>query len=278
MNKTPRLMSRCALLGLWCIGAAAGAANLRPLSDEALSDVRGRDGLSFAVSLNEHIGSYTIGTSDSAGNPAALRFNNLATTGVIACALDIMPGASGSPDYVNLAFVPIGGFNILQTVSDMVVAANAISFSTSVMFQNMAFNGSSMQLTTSASAGVTFGMGVNLSIGNVLLQPNGQGNASGQMAISSVTLGAAGSAAGSPWVLADVTTQPGTFNIATDMSGNQYPQLTIGWPTSPGTAAASGSLQIGNITFNTPTGSVNLGSSSIGSMQVQYLNIKFRSS
>jgi hypothetical protein len=280
MNKRRGLARHYALLVLCWIAAAAsaaaGAADMLPLSDAALADVQGRDGLSFAVKLNANVGSATLGVADSAGNPAAMNFNNLAVTGVIAGTVDVMSGTPGSPDFVNWAFPNIGGTNSLQIGYDLVVTANGSSLGTSIMFQNLAFNGSSMQWTTSsANGGATFGLALNMAIDNVWLQPNGRGNSSGQMSVSGIKLGAAGST-GTPWVIADVAAQPGILNAVTDAGGNTNVQLGIGWPTVPGTAP-TGSLQIDNMTFSTPGGNVNLGASSIGSMQIQYLNIKFKS-
>ena len=190
--------------------------------------------------------------------------------------VDILPGVSGSPDYSNIFFPAMSGANTLQSTYDLVIAANGKSFGTSIMFQNFAFAGSSMQWTTSNLGGIAFGLGINVAIDNILLQPNGRSNTSGQMAMSGIKLGSASGNGFAPWVLADVVTQPGFFNIPVESNGASNFQLGIGWPTGQ-SDAASGSLKIDNVMFNTPTGNVNLGASSIGSMQIQYLNIKFKS-
>jgi hypothetical protein len=176
---------------------------------------------------------------------------------------------------MNWASPIIDGANNLQFGYDLLVNANGSSLGTGVQMQNIVFGGSSLQLTSNASGGVSLGLGLNLSIGDVLLQPNGRGNTNGQLALSGIVIGAAGSNGTAPWVLADINAQPGVLNVVNDASGNSEVQLGIGWPTTPGTAP-SGSLQIGNITFTTPNGNVNLGSSSIGSMQIQYLNVKLK--
>jgi len=263
-----------AIWGLCGVAALASAAEMQTLDDEALSDVRGRDGLSFGANLNANIGSATLGMSDSLGNPTTLSLNNLTVTGTVAWALDVISGTSGSPGFVNLAYPDIGGTNNLQIFTNMAITAEGSTFGTGISLQNMAFNGSSMQWTPATVGGINFGLSVGLEIGNILLQPNGVGNTSGQMNISGIQIGAAGNA-GNPWVLADIAAQPGIFNVNTDASGNPYVQMGIGWPTS-GSTAQAGSLQLGNIAFNTPNGNVNIGSSSIGSMQIQYLNIKLK--
>lgn len=274
MNKKLCWMRVCTALGLFWFCALSFATDMQVLNDEALSDVRGGDGLSLLLNLNTIIGSSTIGLSDSAGNPATLSMNNLVLTGPIAATVDLSAGASGSPDFVGVAFPNVGANN-LQISYGLAITANGSTLGTGIALQNFGFGGSNMQWTPAATTdGFTFGLGLNLAIGNVLLQPNGVGNSSGQMSLSGIQIGAAGNAT-APWVLADVAAQPGIFSVNTDASGNQYVQVGIGWPTGQN-VAASGSLQINNVTFTTPTGNVNLGNSSIGSMQIQYLNVKFK--
>lgn len=269
------LLNLLALLVLGSIVMSANATDIKPLDDKALSDVRGGDGLSFAANLNVNIGSIALGITDSASNPATLAFNKTTTTGIITSTLDVFSTSSNGQTYINWAFPLINGANTLQYGYDLSVLANGNTLGTGIQFQDIGFGGSSVQLTSNDSGGVSWGLGLNLNIGSLQLQPNGRGNTSGQMAISGVVMGAAGSNGTAPWVLADINTQPGIVNIVNDASGNPELQLGIGWASTPG-AAASGSLQIGNITFTTPNGNVNLGSSSIGSMQIQYLNVRLK--
>jgi hypothetical protein len=139
----------------------------------------------------------------------------------------------------------------------------------------MSFGGSSTQWTTAANGGAAFGLGLNMGVDNIYLRPNGRDSSVGQMSLSGVKVTGVGEAGVlTPWVIADVATQPGFFKVGLDESGNSQFQLGIGWPDKKD--APSGSLQIDNISFATPTGNVNLGSSSIGSMQVQYLTVKFK--
>ena len=260
---------------LTCAGGPVCAADKQALDDSALSDVSGRDGLSFAINLNTSVGTATIGTSDYAGNPATLALNNVVVTGSVGGTLDVVAGANGNPDYVNWAFPTLSGLNNLQIGADLLTTAGGASLGTAIQMQNVAFGGTTMQLTGAANGGIAFGLGLNMTIGDVLLQPNGRTVSNGQMDINGIAIGAAGSNGNAPWVLADLNSQPGVFTVVADANGNSTVQTSIGWPTTPGTAPA-GSLQIGNITFTTPGGNVNLGSSSIGSMQIQYLNVKFK--
>jgi hypothetical protein len=121
-------------------------------------------------------------------------------------------------------------------------------------------------------------MSTRMEIGSLALQPNGRFDASEALVLSDVRIGAAtadGSAPVAPWRLADVTSQAGIFNARTDEAGNSHLHIGIGWPEA-GAAAAAGTLQIGNISFRSDAGNVDLGSSRIGSIQLQYLDIKFR--
>jgi hypothetical protein len=270
----------CIIGGLCCSGTVAVAADMQPLSDEVLSDIRGGDGISFLANLNITSNAFTLGVSDTAGNPATLAFNNIAITGPAAWTLDVVGGGASS-DFVNFGIPAIGFSNPLSMSFDLAVTANGSTFGTGVSFQNMLFNGSSLQLTPNTVSGVNFGLGLNMAVGNVLLQPNGVGNTSGQMSFSGITVGAATTGAPNsvgiaPWVIADLVAQPGIFAAAVDSGGNPYIEIGIGWPTGP-TPAASGSIQINDIKFATPSGNVDLGASSIGSMQIQYLNIKLKS-
>jgi hypothetical protein len=263
------------LFALGCVCARVNATDLKPLDDADLSDVRGRDGVSFGVNLNANIGNVTLGATDSAGNAGSIMLNNVIVSGTIASTLDLTAGINGNPSYINWASPNIAGANSIQFGFDLAVNANGTTLGTGVQFQNVAFGGSSLQMTPYVNGGITFGSQLSLQVGNVLLQPNGRGITTGQMAISGLVIGAAGSNGTAPWVTADINAQPGIINIVTDSSGNPNLQWGIGWPTASGTAPA-GSLQISNITFTTPDGNVNLGSSSIGSMQIQYLNVKLK--
>jgi hypothetical protein len=97
------------------------------------------------------------------------------------------------------------------------------------------------------------------------------------MVLSNVSIGAAGADGmpSGPWRIADVTSQAGIFNARTDDAGNARLHIGIDWPDANG--APTGTLQIGNITFRSPNAvPVDLGSSRIGAIQLQYLDVKFR--
>lgn len=272
MYTMKHLTRRLALLGLCSVCTLAGALGLQPLGDEALAEVGGRDGVSFAVAVNQHLGSFVWGSYDTLGAPATLVRHDFSLSGTFLSTLDIRRGAPGQPDFIDWSYPLIATTKPLQMAYDLAITANGSTLGTGVTFQNIVLAGGSMQWTTSPGGGITFGLAVNTSVDQVLLQPT-RGNTAGQMAVSGVKL--SGASAGSPWVLADVAAQPGEFHVLNDAGGDQL-QWTLNWP-SLSTEAGIGRLQINNMTFTTPTGSVDLGSSSIGSMQIQYLNVKFKS-
>ena len=131
--------------------------------------------------------------------------------------------------------------------------------------------------------GIAFGLGTRLDIGSLSVYSRGR-NASGvidtsdSLAISGIHLADANT--GGAWMLADLDKHPGLINAATDSTGS-YLHLQIGWPTTSDPVAA-GALRIDNITFTTAgiggaaATVTNLGSASIASMQINYLDIKLR--
>ena len=269
--KRTSLMRQAALLGLLGISAVAGAADMQELDDGVLSQVQGKDGVSFALNLNTSIGS-NVFSVDTAGKPTSISQKNVKVTGFYALSLDIVNGAAGKPDFMNWVYPDIASTKPLNIVYDMAITADGNTFGSSVTLQDFLIAGSSMQLSSSDQGGMAFGLAQKLRIANVLMQPNGRGNTGGQLSMSGVSIGA--ESGPGPWVIADLVNQPGQFNIVSDPSGDRL-QFGIDFPKVGD--AATGKMNIENITFNTPTGPLNLGSSSIGSMQLQHFNIKFRS-
>jgi hypothetical protein len=270
------LMRQAMVLGLLGISAVAGAADLVALDDSVLSQVQGRDGVNFAVNLNTAIGSNIFSVDNALGLPTSISHSNVLVTGLYAVSIDIMAGAAGAPDFLNWIYPDITSTKPLNMVYDMAITADGNTFGSSVTLQDFLMAGSSMQLSSSDQGGMAFGMAQKLHIANVLMQPNGRGNTAGQLSMSGVSIGSEGGpeSVPGPWVIADLVNQPGQFNIIADPAGDRI-QIGIDFP-KVGDAAA-GKMNIENITFNTPTGPLNLGSSNIGSMQIQHLNIKFRS-
>lgn len=268
---------------------SAQAQGLKPLSDDALADVRGRDGVSFDLSgfsLNGNArATFTAapGRSIWMENLSAARSDSAAPF-ADPYRLDIVAGAPGLADVIRFNFpVNADGAQRWQKAWDFGVDADGIaSNGGSLVFSDMVFYGGGWQFSTPRVAdGVAFGAALRLDIGQLALRTAGRNNAAEQLALQGIRIGEVddnGNFTGAPWKIADVASQPAVINAVADENG---PRLHIGidWPDAKygSGQAASGGIQIDKISFTSPaTGSTDLGSSRIGSVQIQYLDIKFR--
>jgi hypothetical protein len=276
-------MPRFFVLLLLCLPGFASA--LEPLPDSALAKVAGRDGMSFnlsnfAVSGNatwryttpDNSGSFSI------GNLSASRSDNADAPFADPYRLDVLHGAGGA-DVVNIALPQNAlGREVWQVAYDLGVDANGLSVNVgSVVLKDLVYYGGGFQFSTPAVGdGVAFGLSTRFELGSLALAPNGRDAPAEALVLSNVRVGAAtsdGSSPTQPWRIADVAGQAGIFNARTDEAGNPSLHLGIGWPDASG--ASAGTVQIGNISFNGSAGNVDLGSSRIGSIQLQYLDVKF---
>ena len=244
----------------------ANAAGLKVLSEEDLSKEVGRDGLTFATSLVVDVGSYVFSPYDA----AALRHENITVRGTSLEEFDVFQGSSGGPDIGSWSIPDVENTNKLQIEYDLVVSANGRSLGTAVTYKDFVPNGSKFEFTTGTSGGVDLGLAAKLSIGQLLFSPNGRTSTDGQMEISGIKVEGS-ETPGSPWVIANLKTQSGKFRLPVGSDGESRLNLGVDWPV--GADAATGRLSIDKVAFSNGT---NLGSSSIGSMQIQYMNIKFR--
>ncbi|WP_229418586.1 hypothetical protein [Pseudoduganella flava] len=274
---------------LLAVACAVHAAPGQPLGDEALAAVRGGDGVSFDLSGFSMNGDARITyrpQSDRAfwiGNLSAAR-----SDGAVPFAdpyrLDITSGPAGLADIVGFAFpANADSAQRWQFAYDWGVDADGIARDGgSIVLRDLVFQGGGWQFSTPRlEDGVAFGLGLNLRIGELALRPNGRTSRDGQMAWQGVRIGAVdetGAFTGAPWAIADVATQPAVINALADENGPHL-HIGIGWPDrqyGSGTAPAGG-LQVDHISFTNPGGgTTDLGSSRIGSVQIQYLDIRFR--
>jgi hypothetical protein len=268
--------------------APALAAALEPLPDSALAKVAGRDGMSFnlsnfAMSGNAELRYYAPGGgSIGIGNLAASRSDNTDAPFADPYRLDIVAGGPGRADIINIAFPEnAAGREVWQVAYDFGVNASGFDVKNgSVILKDLVYYGGGMQWSTPAAGdGLAFGLATRIELGSLTLAPNGRGATGEAMVLSNVKIGAAtsdGSAPTAPWRIADVTNQAGIFNARTDAAGNSSLHIGVNWPDA-GQAAPSGTLQIGNISFRSDAGAnMDLGSARIGSIQLQYLDVKFR--
>jgi hypothetical protein len=278
------------LLVLWLmVCSPAWAMGLVSMDDEDLSHVHGRDGLAFNLSGFSLDGSLTFTyTSPDSGNPSfwlgnfyLARSDDTDATFSDPYTLNIVT-RTGLADVIVLSNpANTNGLQKWQLAADFGITADGTSFNGgALVVQDMVFYGGGLSLTTPSTAGVegvAFGLALNLDIGNLLIRPRGRGDitsasADEQMAITGIHIKGAN---GGAWTLADATTQQGIFNAVTDADGNSTLHLGIGWSTSP-SGAAVGSLVIDNIAFTTAGVTTNLGASRIETIQLHYLDIKFR--
>lgn len=281
-----------ALAATALMGAAIHAAALQPMADNELAAVRGSDGLAFNLQNFSLSGPLTLTYTSPSGS--SLWFSNLSLS------RSDDPDATFSDPYLlkvasrggNLADVirlsePLNANGLLkwQFAADWGVNADGIAFQGgALVVQDLVTRGGSLTLTTPATPGVegiAFGLALRADIGNLLLRPRGRDDASEQWQLSGIHLGAAsdsGVLLGAPWAIADATTQPGIINAVTDANGVSSLHIGIGWPTTAA-AAPIGGLAIDSIVFKSDAllgGMLDLGSSRIGTMQIQYLDIKLR--
>jgi hypothetical protein len=261
---------------------------LEPLPDSALATVSGRDGMSFNLSNFAMSGTtvlrYTTPDgrgSIGIGNLAASRSDNVDAPFADPYRLDVIPGGPGRADIVNIAMPRnVLGREAWQLAFDFdAIDGGIVVQGGSVIVKDLVYYGGGVQWSTPISGdGLAFGIATRMEIGSLSLQPNGRSATGEALVLSNVRIGAAlddGSAPVAPWRLADVSSQAGIFNARTDDAGNARLHIGINWPEA-GASAAVGTLQVGNISFRSDAGNVDLGSSRIGAIQLQYLDIKFR--
>lgn len=301
MTALSRVITLCA--PLLCLPASA--AGLEPLSDSALSSVRGGDGVSFDLNNFSLSGDAKITYTAPTGNTATISNVYLARSDDTSnpfgdpYTLDVR-SATGLGDVIELMF-PKNSSGIMkwQCAYDWGVNANGIAFDGgSVVIQDLVFYGGGLQLYTPRNSdGIGFGLALNLSIENILLRPRGRDDITNpdstaeQMRFSKIRLGAVDSNGNFlfdsngnrvPWRIADAETQPGVINTVTDSNDSTKSNLHIGidWPDLDRApqGAAIGGLEIQNISFGNSTSPTqfNLGASRIGTMQIQYLDIRFK--
>jgi hypothetical protein len=299
MRSLARLSHHCIVLAalLSPLLATCPARAMQPLGDAALAAVQGRDGMSFDLSNFSMSGDarftyYAPAPSTASawiGNLYASRSDDTTQPFGDPYRLDVNKSTTGQADIINLNFpVNANGLAKWQVAYDWGVNADGINFDGgSLVAMNAAFYGGGRQWTTPRSGdGIAFGLALRTDIGNLLLRPRGRdditqaepSSVTEQLNLRGIHLGAVdanGNFTNQPWKVADVTTQPGIMNAVTDSNGQPRLHFGIDWPDANG--AATGGLVVDNISFRSNvTGNLDLGSSRIGSMQIQYLDIKVR--
>lgn len=282
------------LTALLCVAvpplARAGA--MQPLADGELAAVSGSDGLAFNLVDFSLQGPLTLtytapdGASLALSNLALSRSDDPASTFTDPYRLRVVSRGNGLADAIVLT-EPQNANGLLkwQFAADWRVEANGIAHDGgALVIEDLVSRAGSLAITTPAEPGVegvAFGLGLRLDVGQLLLRPRGRTDNAEQLALGGIHIAAAaadGTPLGSPWQIADATNQPGILNATTDADGSSHLHLGIGWPTTPA-GAPTGTFVIDSLVFTSaalPGGQLDLGSSRIGTMQIQYLDVKLR--
>lgn len=283
------LVAVCAAL----MACGAAAQGLQSLEDADLSHVAGRDGVAFNLKGFSMSGPLTLSyISPEAGAPS-LSLGNLwlsrsddeANTFSDPYRLNIV-GRPGLADVIRISN-PENALGLVQwqLAADLSIKASGSTFEGgTLLLKDVAFYGGGLDITTPATPGVegvAFGLALRVDVGHLILRPRARddltvadpASVSEQLRISGIHIGTAD---GKPWAIADATTQPGIFNAVTDANGQSFLHLGIDWSSAP-QGPAVGRVVIDNIAFKSDvTGNLDLGSSRINAIQLQYLDVKFR--
>ncbi|MGC4059481.1 MAG: hypothetical protein QM749_00935 [Aquabacterium sp.] len=281
-----------------CTHGIAQAASLQALADEDLSEVAGRDGLAFNLRGFQMNGPMTLTyTSPDAGNPSMWmgnfwlsRSDDPDATFSDPYRLNIYSRV-GMSDVIELSN-PLNDNGMLkwQFAADFGVQANGTTFhGGTFILRDLVYQGGGLSITTPADPhvqGIAFGMAMHVDIGNLIIRPRGRDDitvedsatVADQLNFKGIHISDADDF-GKTWVIADVTHQPGIFNAMTDADGS-YLHMGIDWSNSPN-GAPKGRLVIDDISFKSTdalgnVSTMSLGASRINSIQIQYLDVKFR--
>ena len=277
---------------------------MRPLQDDELSTVRGADGIAF--NLNN------FSLTSSLTNPLTLTYLSPGGSSLTLSGLDLSRSddadqfadpyqlslrsrAAGLPEEIAIDFpLNAAGNQSWQLTADF-ANCSAVTAGTctgtnflggTLQIQGLTMKGGGLYVSPSTIAdtqGIAFGLGTQLDIASLAVYSRGRDatgaiDKSDALAISGIHLADANT--GGAWMLADLDRHPGLINAVTDANGS-YLHLQVGWPTTSDPVPAA-TLSIQNITFTTAglNGAAatvtNLGSASIASLQINYLDIKLR--
>lgn len=284
----------CSMLGLQTAMA------MTPLADADLQAVRGA-GIAFNLKDFSMSGDVALTYDGAPGQYISLKKLTLSRSDDAAATFSDpytmkVYSRAGLPDVVQWT-EPLNANGLLkwQFATDWSIGTPSSVFEGgSLIVQDMQTRGGSFSISAPSVAGnegVVWGSSIRLDIGNLLLRPRGRDDVTNadapgvthQLSLKGIHISDADGV--SPWVLADVTAQPGIFNAVTE-GGQSYLHVGIGWNTDLDTETRAGKVVIDNITFKNNQASyidpmsgaaasvLNLGASSIGSMQIQYLDMK----
>jgi hypothetical protein len=92
------------------VAASLSASAMTTIADEDLSAVSGQDGVSIAANLNINIGSFQWGNNkDAIGAGAAISFDNIQISGLVAMTIDVISGSQFNALYQGFTGSGTGG-------------------------------------------------------------------------------------------------------------------------------------------------------------------------
>jgi hypothetical protein len=282
--------------------AAAVPQGMKPLQDDELSAVRGADGIAFNLQ--------NFSLTSSLTNPLTLTYlspngSSLTLSGLSLSRTDdsdefadpyqlTLQSRPGLSDMISLTFPLNTAGNQQWNLTTDFSHCDAVTSGTctgtnfvggTLQISDLTMKGGGLYIaptTLADTQGIAFGLGTQLDIADLWVYSRGRASdgtidKSDALDIKGIHLA---NVNGGPWMLADLNNHPGLFNADTDSTGS-YLHLQVGWPTA-GYSVPAASLAIDNITFTTAgvngatATTTNLGSASIASMQINYVDIKFR--
>ena len=296
------------LMGAFAASAAnAPAHTMQALADDELAAVRGADGIAFNLS--------NFSLTSSLSNPLSLTYlspngSSLTLSGLDLSRTDDADGFADPyqlslrsradlPDLIAIDFpLNLAGNQKWALTADFAncdaVTAGACTGANflggTLQVAGLTMKGGGLYVAPSQLAntqGIAFGLGTQLDIGSLSVYSRGRaadGTIAQGDALTITGIHLADASTGGAWMLADLDKHPGLINAVTDpVTGVSSLHLQVGWPTTSDPASVpAAALRIDNITFTTlgangaaPAVS-NLGSASIAAMQINYLDIKFR--
>lgn len=298
MKKLASTVQFC-LLAMSAMGLHTASA-MTALADADLQSVRGA-GIAFNLQNFSLTGDVSLTYDGGNGQTIALNKLTLSRSDDVAATFSDpytmnVSTRVGAPDVVKWT-EPLNANGLLkwQFATDWSVGTPSSVFDGgSLVVQDLQSRGGSFSITSPSMAGqegVVWGSTVHMDIGSLLIRPRGRGDitnaddagVTNQLRLQGIHISGADGV--SPWVLADVTAQPGIFNAVTE-GGQSFLHVGIGWNTDLDAQTPAGKVVIDNISFRNSaptyidpmsgaaTNTLNLGTSSIGSMQIQYLDMK----
>lgn len=290
---------RCALTAACLVLLPITAhAELAALDDQGLAGVTGQDGISLQFVGFGIDGDARFTYREPPGAGGSLWVEKLKITTVDDTArlfsdpllIDVIDGG-GAADYINIQF-PQNPDSIAKSTWSFDLGVNADGSGDwnlgAVVLRDVVQHGTRVRITSPpAGEGFALDLSTRLDIGNILIRPRGRGDphaatldtVAEQLNISGVHLAGSNLVTsapdpGSPFRLGDIFTQPLIIRSIQE-GGIPYLNVHMDWPTGAAVAPI-GSVVIDNVTFNSDiTGVSNFGSSQIGLVQVQYLDLRF---